>query len=628
LLIGLEVGFNSSGPATCNLQPATCNLQLATCNLQLATCNLQLATCNLLPYLRAVRRKLFILSLVLIPAALLTHLGIMVFIDDEAIRSLVAQEMLWSGNYVAPTMHGDAYLNKPPLWNWVLALSFTLHGEVSEWAARLPTVISLLGFAGTTYFFSRKYLPRYLAGLHALTVITCGRMLFWDSMLALIDVTFSWVVYAQIMVLYHFTAGRMAGLRGEASTLGTAESSTSATLPNWWLAFGLSYALTAVAFMLKGLPAIVFQGLTVFAILGWTRSWKQFLRPAHLLSGLACVGLLALYYWQYSQYVDLGQVAERIFVESGKRTAVAHGLMESVKHIAAFPFEMSYHFLPWTLLLVYLLQRGSWQRLRANDFAAFCLVAFLVNVPIYWFSPNVYPRYLLMLFPLLFGSLLFLHGEHKTTKTRSYRGLRYLLLGLMTLCAVVVPFAPLFPETEVVSYAWLKSITLGAAAGAIVWLAWRNDRNLLLLFAVFLLLLRIGFDFFVLPPRAAGDERGIAVKETAYAAMDNHKQDSVAIFGYTLIEPATGFYLTKARGYIVPRKWNDFEKETFYIVSPLQYPDIKVNATDSLFLRHLSRRYPEMDTRYPVGPLVNPPKAWINGGEELRDGMGSGLPME
>lgn len=574
-----------------------------------------------------MRRKLFLLSLVLLPAALLIHLGIMVFIDDEAIRSLVAQEMLWSGNYVAPTMHGDAYLNKPPLWNWVLALSFSVHGEVSEWAARLPTVISLLGFAATTYFFSRKYFPRYLAGLHALTVITCGRMLFWDSMLALIDVTFSWVVYAQIMVLYHYTSGRAATHRSEAPEEGNAGPISSVPV-NWWLAFGLSYALTAVGFMLKGLPAIVFQGLTVFAILGWTRSWKQFFRPAHLLSGLACVGLLGLYYWQYSQYVDLSQVAERLFVESGKRTAVAHGLLESVKHMAEFPFEMSYHFLPWTLLLVYLLQRGSWQRLRKNDFAAFCLVAFLVNIPIYWISPNVYPRYLLMLFPLLFGSLLFLHGEHKTAKTRSYQGVRYLFLGLMTLCAVVFPFAPLFPETEVVSNAWLKSIALGAAAGAIVWLAWRNDRNLLLLFAVFLLLLRIGFNFFVLPPRAAGDWRGIAVKETAYKAMDNHSQDSVAIFGYTLIEPATGFYLTKARGNVVPRKWSNFDDETFYIVSPLQYPDIGVSGTDSLFLRHLSRRYPELQTSYPVGTLTNPPKAWINSGEELRDGMGSGLPME
>jgi len=547
-----------------------------------------------------VRRKLFLLSLVLLPAALLVNLGIMVFIDDEAIRSLVAQEMLWSGNYVSPTMHNDVYFNKPPLWNWVLAFSFTLHGGASEWAARLPTVIGLLGFAATTYYFSRRHFSRYLAGLHALTVITCGRMLFWDSMLALIDVTFSWVIYAQIMLLYEH------GRRGV-----------------WWKAFGWSYALTAVAFMLKGLPAIVFQGLSVFAMLGWMRSWKRFIYPSHLVSGLACVAALSFYYWRYSRYVDLERVFARLFEESGKRTAAAHGLWESAQHIAAFPFEMSYHFLPWTLLLVYLLQRGSWQRLKTNDFAAFSLVVFLVNIPVYWLSPNVYPRYLLMLFPLLFGSLLWLHQQHQQERTRTYGGLRYLLLGLMTVCAVVIPFAPLVPDTAIVTLPWLKSVLLGAGAGAVVWSAWRNERNLLLFFAVFLLILRIGFNFFVLPPRAAGDERGIAVRESAYRVLEDHVQDSVAIYGHTLIEPATGYYLTKARGHVVRRQLEGFDAETIYILSAGkrgQYPELNVeaSATDSLYLRHLRRKYP-------VGRFVEVPEGRARYRGVLRDGMGSGL---
>ncbi|MEL7375863.1 MAG: glycosyl transferase, partial [Bacteroidota bacterium] len=71
------------------------------------------------------RWLIIIFGLLLLPA-LLWNLGIMVFIDDEAIRALVAQEMIWSGDYLVPTMHGDPYLNKPPLWNWILTLSFWL----------------------------------------------------------------------------------------------------------------------------------------------------------------------------------------------------------------------------------------------------------------------------------------------------------------------------------------------------------------------------------------------------------------------------------------------------------------------------------------------------------------------
>ena len=39
---------------------------------------------------------------------------------DEAIRSLVALEMKLSGNLITPTLHGEYYYNKPPLYNWIL----------------------------------------------------------------------------------------------------------------------------------------------------------------------------------------------------------------------------------------------------------------------------------------------------------------------------------------------------------------------------------------------------------------------------------------------------------------------------------------------------------------------------
>jgi len=308
----------------------------------------------------------------------------------------------------------------------------------------------------------------------------------------------------------------------------------------------------------RGCPPSFFQGLSVFAILGWRRAWWQLIRPAHLISGLGCLALLALYYVPYASRVDLLQVGQRLFVESGKRTAVAHGIWETVGHLAAFPLEMSYHFLPWTLLLVYLLRPGGWRSLKTSDFAAFCLVAFLVNIPVYWLSPNVYPRYLLMLFPLLFASLLYLHRQHADRRSKTYIYLRYLLLAASTLTAVALPFTPLAPPLSIIPYAWVKSVLLGGAAGAILLGMWRDRPNFLLLFCCFLLVLRIFFNLFILPVRAAGDERGIAVRTTAESVARSATNEELAVFRYTLIEPATGYYLSKARGEIVPRHFSDF----------------------------------------------------------------------
>ena len=107
--------------------------------------------------------------------------------------------------------------------------------------------------------------------------------------------------------------------------------------------------------------------------------------------------------------------------------------------------------------------------------------------------------------------------------------------------------------------------------------------------------------------------------------MNGHDQDSVAIFGFTLIEPATGYYLTEARGRVVRRQFEGFDPQTFYLVSPLEYPTLEIDQTDSLYLRHLSRAKPDGDVYYPFGTLPRPPRERVEWDKPLRDGMGSGM---
>ncbi len=387
-----------------------------------------------------------LIALLLLPA-LFFNLGEMIFIDDEAIRALVAQEMIWSGDYLVPTLHGDVYLNKPPLWNWIQVVSIWLWGGSSEWATRFPTVLALLGFASTTFLFSRPVLGKKLAFIHAFTVITCGRMLFWDSMLGLIDVTFSWVVYTQFMLLWHFWRKEQL-----------------------WRAFGFAYLLCAIGFMLKGLPAIAFTGITIIALLIWQRRFLALFSPAHLVSGLGCLALLALYYVPLGQELDLAIIGKRLFVESGKRTAVNHPWQETLGHLLAFPFEMIYHFLPWTLLIVFFFRRNFIAQLKSKPTVQFWLLAFLVNLPLYWLSPNVYPRYLLMLFPLLFGAGLHFYHHFEGRNINIYRWFHAFISSLMLLVTIVFFLAPLHPDTAIIAYRWPLAICCGLLGLSIIWL--------------------------------------------------------------------------------------------------------------------------------------------------------------
>ncbi len=489
----------------------------------------------------------YIAALALLPAALLIHLGMMTFIDDEAIRSLVALEMKLSGNCVTPTLMGEYYYNKPPLYNWILLAFFTLAGRFDEFVARIPTVLSLLGFAATVFFVFKRHYGTRMAFLNAFAVITCGRILFWDSMLGLIDICFSWVMFGLFMVAYHeFRKGNFVRL------------------------FLFTYLLTAVGFLMKGLPALVFQALTLPAYFLYKRQFRRLFSPGHFLG----IGLLVLivgsYYLIYHRYNDLGNVFSTLFDESAKRTGARFGWKETVLHLFSFPLEMVYHFLPWSLMILYFIRRGVRRRILQDEFITFNLIAFLANIVVYWTSPEVYPRYLLMLAPLLFSAFLYLHEDHAARHSAAFRfieGFFAVFLGL----AVLGSIAPAFLErTQHTPHLYVKTALLFVGSAALFALFWTQKHKRLLLVVVALLLLRVGFNWFVLPDRLAEDW-GTLCRQSTIKAGEQFRDRPMYLYGDTELQVTNAFYLTNARQQIVGRASGPIDTLAVYIIHPGTY---------------------------------------------------------
>ena len=80
--------------------------------------------------------------------------------------------MLETGNWMVPTLNGSPYLRKPPLVNWLIALSMKATGRVDEWAARLPSVLATLALALTVAWTAWRWLPSGGALVAALFVLT------------------------------------------------------------------------------------------------------------------------------------------------------------------------------------------------------------------------------------------------------------------------------------------------------------------------------------------------------------------------------------------------------------------------------------------------------------------------
>ncbi len=504
-----------------------------------------------------------LLACVLLVPALLINLGLMTFIDDEAIRALVALEMKLSGNYITPTLHGVFYYNKPPLFNWILLVFFEISGRFDEFTARIPTVLALLGYAATVLVIFRRQYGFYQAALAAFMLITCGRILFWDSMLGLIDCTFSWVMFGMFMTVFHCFEKE-----------------------KWGTLFVGAYFLGAIGFMLKGLPALVFLALTLSGYFLYRRAFRRLLDWQHFAGMLVFCIIIGTYYAVYLKFNALETVFQTLFTESSKRTAAHFGLGKTILHFFTFPFEMVYHFFPWSLMILYVLDKGFWKKIQANRFTEFMAIVFMANIWVYWSSPEVYPRYLLMFVPLVFGIFLdlhFWHSTYRTTRVKVIEGILYAMIGLL----VVVAFAPFFVERLQQVTAWtVKSLSLGILAGLVFWKVSRNlTRWVLPMGIIALLLFRIGFNWFVLPDRNTHDF-GRLCRESSLSVGAAFKGFPLRVYKKTDMQPTNSFYLTVARGAIIPVDYSGRDTAALYIVDPQEYPKVALMKRAEIKVRH------------------------------------------
>ena len=110
--------------------------------------------------------------------------------DVDSTQAQIARTMLDSGDWVTPRIDGVAYLEKPPLKYWLIAVSYTIFG-VHDWAARIPLALSAVLLCWVTAQFG-AWAFGARAGMYAgLSLATCTglflftRVLISDVMLTL-----------------------------------------------------------------------------------------------------------------------------------------------------------------------------------------------------------------------------------------------------------------------------------------------------------------------------------------------------------------------------------------------------------------------------------------------------------
>jgi 4-amino-4-deoxy-L-arabinose transferase-like glycosyltransferase len=480
---------------------------------------------------------------------LLLGLGVRPLELEEPRRALVALEMNLRGDLVVPTTNGALYLNKPPLFSWLLLGLMRLTGGAGEAWLRLPTVLSFL-LAGAAVALAARPLGRTPALLAPVLFFTFGDLLFYGTLHADIDLFFTLLVTLQALAIYGFEQ------RGRPLAL-----------------FTVSYLLAAIAFLTKSYPALAFQALTLLAWLvaarraRWLSSWQH-------LAGLAVfLALAGGYFLLYAQRADAGRYLLRLLLDSSERTVVAsHGAGALLVQLVAFPLTLAKACLPWSLFAGLLFLPAFRARVRAEPLLKFAAIFVAVNAVPYWLSPGTRPRYLFPLLPFV-ALLLAAALPHLADRGGYARAARWALGAALTLGAAAPLALPFVPDLwRLVDHRWAWFLVAAALAGAAV-AFWRAPAlpGRVLALALALALARVAYDL-VVPAlrrerseatflRAVADElnrdhRGARI---FLAGVERAEERRIPLLGGTAAFPlpewfpmSLSFYYSAGRGEVLP----------------------------------------------------------------------------
>jgi 4-amino-4-deoxy-L-arabinose transferase-like glycosyltransferase len=287
------------------------------------------------------RRFLILAAVILLPLYLWAGMGNRdVWAPDEPRYALVAREMQQRGNYVFPTVNGEAYAHKPPLLFWSILASSALTGKdpADGYTARIPSMLAGLGtLAITAKIGAEVFSPA--VGATSAVVLATMHLFCWEAHAAQMDAMLTfWIALAILFLVRHRASGRAVHAHG------------------FFLACGL-------ATLSKGPPGFLIPWAVALMWPvgeGESRRRRDLFRPLHLLSFLAPV-----LFWLGSATAHGG----RAYIEELIGKHVVKRYLQSWHHERPWHYflhDTPKNMVPWSVFLpavvVFL-----WDRWKAKD---------------------------------------------------------------------------------------------------------------------------------------------------------------------------------------------------------------------------------------------------------------------
>lgn len=350
------------------------------------------------------------LFFVFVPASVLYPcLSFYLFEPDEGRYAQIPREMLARGDWIVPVLQGQPYVDKPPLFYWLVMVSYSIFG-VHDWAARLVPALAVHGTILVTYLLGRRTLGNRPAFWGALVLALApgftaiGRLLILDGVL-----TF----FVALAVFSAFEAIRGAPFQ-----------------KSWWI---LSAVVCGLGILTKGPVALVLVLPPVWLYQWLTRS-SEGLRPSARHSALfIAIALAVSLPWYGLVTIRLPDFARHFLWEHNVVRFFAP--FDHLRSVWFYVPLLAVGFLPatflaWSFLRFLFSTSDNIRELRSPSFG-FMLLAGGWGVLFFSLSGCKLPTYILPAMPFLalaLGYFLTHSRWHLSMWSRSAAGLAFLVL--------------------------------------------------------------------------------------------------------------------------------------------------------------------------------------------------------
>ena len=208
------------------------------------------------------------------------------FNSDDGVALTLAQTAITDGQWLTPHMFNLRFAERPVLLSWVIALISLPFGGVTEFTARLPIILSLLGGCLLIFALLRR-VASAPAALFGVALFLACPLVVRAYVAVTADLPLAVLLFLAFYVWW-------TGLAAARLTIGR------------WSAIGCILALAA---LLKGPQPVAYFFLGVGAYVAVRRSWPQL--PGLILAGVICVIPVAAWYgyvYTPGDEFDLGAV--------------------------------------------------------------------------------------------------------------------------------------------------------------------------------------------------------------------------------------------------------------------------------------------------------------------------------